>query len=158
MADVFWSAVCVPIHFHLCSKLCSLHRPLMPANMPCEFAFLLSPANLPLDCAGISLCHSASVPIETLLMSHCPGVVQAILPAQSFLPVTCSHELQTCCSSGSCSHRYPCLWCSPWVGPACIHHDAALAHTHRRVLGAWGTIPSAAPLSAQLPPALPCPP
>lgn len=88
----------VPIHFHLCSKLCSLHHPLMPANMSCEFSFLLSPSNLPLDCAGISLCHSASVPMETLLMSHSLPWSSPSSPPYTELsgPVTCGHELQTC--------------------------------------------------------------
>lgn len=50
---------------------------------------------MPLDCAGIGLCHLASLPPETERMSHCPGAAPAPLPAWSSLPVPCSPELQT---------------------------------------------------------------
>lgn len=69
----------VPLCFYLHSKLCFLHHHLQLTNTHSGFHScfpdLLSPWML-LDCAGISLCHSASLSPETLLMSH-PGGVRA---------------------------------------------------------------------------------
>lgn len=132
----------VPLCFYLHSKLCFLRHPQLPTNahsgLHSCFPHLISPCTL-LDCAGISLCCSASLPPETLLMSYCPGAVPAPLPAWSALslcPAILSCKLP--CTAESHSRPSPYLWWSHRIDTVRTRHRCcfcshAQAHAGRSV-------------------------